>query len=85
MNLRLTIIATALTALAMGPVYADGAGGCDYASKYRYTSAEPQEPSDASKKLASLSVPASEQESTTQVAQEQPQAGSAPSAEKTAQ
>lgn len=69
MKFRLTILATALTVLAIGPVYAGGAGGCDYGSKYKYTSAEPQEQSEASKKLASLNVPATDQEAAPQKAQ----------------
>lgn len=57
MNLRLTVIAAALSVLAVGSAYAEG--GCDYGSKYRYTSAEPQEtPATAADKLASLDAPA---------------------------
>ncbi len=62
MKIRLTVVAMALSALAAGPVFAGGAaGGCNYGSKYRYTAAEPQEQSEAAKKLASLSVAISEQ------------------------
>ena len=63
MKLRLTVIAMALSVLAISPVYAGGAdGGCAYGSKYQQTSIEPQEQSEASKKLASLNLPAAEQE-----------------------
>ena len=63
MKLRLTLIAMALSVLAISPVYADGAGGgCAYGSKYQQTSIEPQEQSEASKKLASLNLPAAGQE-----------------------
>ena len=50
MKSRLTILATALTVLAIGPAYAGGAGGCNYGSKYKYTSAEPQEQSELSRR-----------------------------------
>ena len=70
MKIRLTVIAAALAALAIGPVYADG--GCDYGSKYRYTSAEPQEPTTAEEKLASLSAPATETEAPTTETQAEP-------------
>ena len=63
MKFRLTIVAMALSVLAVGPVYAGGAGGCDYGGRYQSTSVEPQEQSEAAKKLASLSVPVSGQES----------------------
>ena len=60
MKLRLTVAAMALSVLVIGPVYAGGAdGGCAYGSKYQQTSVEPQEQSEAAKKLASLNVPAS--------------------------
>ncbi len=63
MKCRLTLIAMALSAVAVSPVYAGGAdGGCAYGSKYQQTSVEPQEQSEAAKKLASLNMPASEQE-----------------------
>ena len=81
MKFRLTILATALTVLAIGPAYAGGAGGCNYGSKYKYTSAEPQEQSEASKKLAGLSVPATDQEAAVQAAPEKPQADTTPTAE----
>ncbi len=64
MKFRLTVIAAALAALAIGPVYAGGSGGCNYGSKWRSTSVEPQEQSEASKKLASLSMPIAEQDTT---------------------
>jgi len=73
MKLRLTILATVLTVLAIGPAYAGGAGGCDYGSKYKHTSAEPMEQSEASKKLASLSAPATDQEAAAQAAPEKAQ------------
>lgn len=81
MKLRLTVVATALSVLTVSPVYAGGAdGGCDYASKFKYTSAEPQEPSEAAKKLASLSLPAAGQETTADTAAS---AGATQDAEKT--
>ena len=59
MKLRLTVAAMALSVLVIGPVYAGGAdGSCAYGSKYQQTSVEPQEQSEAAKKLASLNVPA---------------------------
>ncbi len=77
MKLRLTIIAMALSVLAISPVYAGGAdGSCAYGSKYQQTSVEPQEQSEASKKLASLNLPLTEQETAG--------ATSPPAAEKTA-
>lgn len=85
MKFRLTIVATALTVLASGPVFAGGAGGCDYGAKWKYTSAEPQEQSEASKKLASLSAPASEQEVAAQAAPEKAQADAEQTVEKTTQ
>ena len=83
MNFRLTIAATALTVLASGPVFAGGAGGCDYGSKWKYTSVEPQEESEATKKLASLSAPATDQEAAAQAAPEKAQAGPGQTAEQT--
>jgi hypothetical protein len=63
MKLRLTFIAMALSVLAISPVYAGGAdGSCAYGSKYQQTSVEPQEQSQASKKLASLNLPLTELE-----------------------
>ncbi len=63
MKLRFAVVAMALSVFAVGPVFAGGAaGGCSYASKYRYTAAEPQELSEAAEKLASLSAPIGEQE-----------------------
>jgi len=63
MNFRITLLAAALSALAIGPVYAGGAGGCDYSGgKYQSTSVQPQEQSQAAKKLASLSMPAGSQD-----------------------
>lgn len=88
MKFRLTVIATALSVLAIGPAFAGGAGGCDYGSSYKYTSAEPQEPSEASKKLASLSLPATEQETASQTGTsvaEQDAASTSQTAETTAQ
>lgn len=76
MKLRLTVAAMALSVLVIGPVYAGGAdGGCAYGSKYQQTSVEPQEQSEAAKKLASLNVPAS--------APEKKDASTPPAAEKT--
>lgn len=83
MKFRLTILATALTVLATGPVYAGGAGGCDYGSKYKHTSAEPMEQSEASKKLASLNVPATDQEAAVQAAPEKTRADTTQPAEPT--
>ena len=63
MKLRLTLVAMVLSVLAVSPVYAgDADGGCAYGSKYQQTSVEPQEQSEAAKKLASLSMPAATQE-----------------------
>jgi len=74
MTLRLTAVAMALSVLAAGPVYAGGAGGgCAYGSTYRSTSVEPQEQSEAAGKLASLSVPASEQLTAAQAAANAPE------------
>jgi len=67
MKFRLTIVAMALSVLAMGPVYAGGAGGCNYGGGYQSTSVEPQEQSEAAKKLASLATPASDQETAAQM------------------
>lgn len=61
MKLRLTAVAMTLSALAIGPVYAGGAGGCNYGSKWQSTAVEPQEQSETSKKLASLSAPIAEE------------------------
>lgn len=67
MKIRLTLVAMALSVLAAGPVFAGGAvGGCDYSGN-RYTAAEPQEQSEAAKKLASLSAPITEQETVASV------------------
>ena len=63
MKLRLTVVATALSVLAVSPVFAGGADGCDYGTRFKSTSAEPQEPSEAAKKLASLNLPATGEES----------------------
>ncbi|MDX2315847.1 MAG: hypothetical protein QNL90_17400 [Gammaproteobacteria bacterium] len=63
MTFRPALIAMFLSVLAVSPVYAGGAdGGCAYGSKYQQTSVEPQEQSEAAKKLASLSMPAATQE-----------------------
>ncbi len=63
MKHRLTVVAMALSVFAVSPVFAGGtASGCDYGSKYRSTAAEPQEQSEAAKRLASLSAPIGEQE-----------------------
>lgn len=86
MKLRLTAVAMAVSVLAVGPVYAGGAGGCDYGSQYRYTSAEPQEQSEAAKKLASLSVAMGEQQTAGQATESAPETAyvsTSPSAEKT--
>lgn len=69
MKFRLTLLATALSMLAMTPVYAGGAGGCDYGGRYQSTSVEPQEQSEAARKLASLSMPASGQDQAAQMAE----------------
>ncbi|MCK5366605.1 MAG: hypothetical protein KAR22_26695 [Gammaproteobacteria bacterium] len=67
MKFHLTVVAMALSVLAAGPVFAGGAaGGCDYSGN-RYTAAEPQEQSEAAKKLASLSVSITEQETAASV------------------
>ena len=69
MKLRLTAVAMALSVLVVGPVYAGGAGGdCNYGGQYQQTSIEPLEQSDAAKKLASLSEPATDQEVASQAA-----------------
>lgn len=73
MKLRLTAVAMAISVLVVGPVYAGGAGGCDYGSKYRYTSAEPQEQSELAKKLASLSVAIGEQQTAGQASASTPE------------
>jgi len=86
MKLRLTAVAMAISVLAAGPVYAGGAGGCDYGSTYRYTSAEPQEQSELARKLASLSVPIGEQQTAEQASASAPEkahASTPPAAEKT--
>ena len=87
MKLRLTILATALTVAASGPVFAGGGdGGCSHmGSKWKYTSAEPQEESEATKKLASLNGPATDQEATAQAAPEKAQEGPAEPSEQTTQ
>ena len=71
MKYPLTVIAAALCALAIGPVYADGPG-CDYGSKFRFTSVEPQEPTAAEGKMASLTAPAGETETQTTETPSQP-------------
>jgi hypothetical protein len=76
----------AVSVLAVGPVYAGGAGGCDYGSQDRYTSAEPQEQSEAAKKLASLSVAIGEQQTAGQATESAPETAyvsTSPSVEKT--
>ena len=87
MKFRLTAIAMALSALVITPVYAGGAGGCNYGSKWQSTSAEPQEQTEASKKLASLSMPIAEaaEEATGDqaTATEKPQESTATTAEET--
>jgi hypothetical protein len=72
MKFRLTIVAMALSVLAVGPVYAAGSGGCDYGGRFQSTSVEPQEQSEAAKKLAELSTPAGEQDSAGKVAASAP-------------
>jgi hypothetical protein len=58
MKLRLTVVAAALSVLTVSPVFADGAdGACAYGSKFKYTAVEPQDQSEAAKKLASLTLP----------------------------
>ncbi len=80
MNFRLTAVAMTLSVLAVGPVYAGGAGGdCNFGGQYQQTSVEPQELSEAAKKLASLSEPASDQE----VAAQKADASTAQAAKKT--
>ena len=82
MNFRLTAVAMALSVLAIGPVSAGGAGGegdCNFGGQYQQTSVEPQELSEAAKKLASLSEPASDQE----VAAQKADASTAQAAKKT--
>ena len=82
MKFRLTAIALALSALVVGPVYAGGAGGCEYGSKWRYTSVEPQEESEATKKLASLSMSIDEEQTADQATTpEQPQESTSKAAE----
>lgn len=85
MKTRLTILATALTLLASGAVFAGGADGCNYGSKWKSTSVEPQEQSEASKKLASLSTPSTDQEAAAKAAPEKATADGAQTAEKTTQ
>ena len=68
MNFRLTAVAMTLSVLAVGPVYAGGAGNCNFGGQYQQTSVEPQELSEAAQKLASLSEPASDQEVAAQAA-----------------
>lgn len=80
MKLRLSAVAMAVSVLVIGPVYADGAGGCDFSSKWRYTSVEPQEESEASKKLAALNMPTTEQETTGQAASPEKAGEGAPQA-----
>ena len=84
MKLRLTAFAMALSVLVIGPVYAGGAGGCEFGSKWRYTSVEPQEESEATKKLASLNMPITEEEKADQAsAPEKAQESTPQAAEKT--
>ena len=80
MTFRLTAVAMALSVLVIGPVYAEGSGGCQYGSKYRYTSVEPQEESEATKKLASLNMPITEEETATQATSSEKAQESAPTA-----
>ena len=47
MKFRLTMIASAIALIASGPVFAGGAGGCSHYNSSKYTSAEPQEQSEA--------------------------------------
>jgi len=83
MKLRLSAVAMTVSVLAIGPVYAGGAdGGCAYGSKYKYTEAEPQEQTEASKKLASLKLSASEQETAASAA-DKADASASQGAEKT--
>lgn len=84
MKFRLTAVAMALSALVVGPVFAGGAGGCDYGSSWRYTSVEPQEESEATKKLASLSTPIDEEQTAEQAATpKNPQESTSKTAEST--
>ncbi len=87
MKLRLAAVAIVLSVLAVGSVYAAGAdGSCAYGSKFRYTFVEPLEQSEAASKLASLSVPATVQETAAQAsagAPDKADASSSPAAEKT--
>lgn len=81
MKFRITLLAAALSALAMAPVYAGGAGGCDYGGgKYQSTSVEPQEQSEAARKLASLSMPASGQDQVAPAAEKAAAQGDEPNA-----
>ena len=64
MKLRLTVVATALSVLAVSPLLAGSAHACDYGKQYKYTAVDPQDQSEAAKKLASLNLPATGQEST---------------------
>jgi hypothetical protein len=64
MKLRFTVVATVLSALAVSPLLAGSANACDYGKQWKSTSAEPGAPSEAAKKLASLNLPATGQEST---------------------
>jgi hypothetical protein len=80
MKFRLTAVAMALSVFVIGPVYADGSGGCEYGSKWRYTSVEPQEESEASKKLASLNIPITEEETAGQATPSERIGESAPQA-----
>ena len=82
MKLRLAVVASALSVLTVSPVLAGGAdGGCAYGSAYKYTAVEPQEQSEAAGKLASLSLPATGQESVASTS-EPARANPAPGAEK---
>ena len=80
MKLRLTAVAMTVSVLAVGPVFAGGAGGCEYGSKWRYTSVEPQEDSEATKKLASLNMPITEEETASQAGTPEKATESAPQA-----
>ena len=86
MKLRFTAAAMALSILVIGPVYAGGAdGSCAFGSKYRYTSVEPQEQSEVVRKLASLSAPATEQDTAASAATSAPKkadASTSPDAKK---
>lgn len=87
MKLRLSVVAMTVSILAVAPVYAGGAGGnCAYGSKYKYTEAEPQEQSEASRKLASLRVSTTEQKTAGEAAASAPakaDSSSSQAAEKT--